>query len=207
MMADNSDTVVIAPPKPTASPFAATSSDSTSGVADAAVRWASLPSDLVAGSEIIILAIKPSMWRPLFDSAPWLVTASLLATALTVLGRPLPGASVTASAQIVLLIGIARLGLAVVRWVPTWYVLTNRRIIDIQGVRTPRIAARPLVEVRNTYLHASPVERAASLGTITFVTQDEGDRPHHWQSVVNPDDVHAEIRRAIENAIDTQGLS
>ena len=206
MMADKSDTVVIAPPKPAASPFATAGSESTSGVAEVASRWASLPTGLVDGGEIIILAIKPSMWRPVFDSAPWLVTASLLATALTVLARPLPGVSVTASAQIVLLIGIARLGFAIVRWVPTWYVLTNRRVIEIHGVRTPRIAARSLVEVRNTYLHVSPVERAATLGTITYVTQREDDQPHHWRSIVHPDDVHAEIRRAIENAIDLQDV-
>ena len=206
MMADNPDTVVIAPPKPAASPFATAGSESTSSVAEVASRWASLPTGLVDGGEIIILAIKPSMWRPVFDSAPWLVTASLLATALTVLARPLPGVSVTASAQIVLLIGIARLGFAIVRWVPTWYVLTNRRVIEIHGVRTPRIAARSLVEGRNTYLHVSPVERAATLGTITYVTQREDDQPHHWRSVVHPDDVHAEIRRAIENAIDLQDV-
>jgi hypothetical protein len=205
-MADKHDTVVIAPPKPNASPFA-TGSDSGSGIADVAASWVSLPTGIVDGGEVILLAVKPSMWRPFFDSAPWLVTLSLLAVALTVWGTPLPGLSLAASAQVVLLVALSRFAVAVVFWVPTWFVLTNRRVIDIRGVRSPRISALPLLEIRNTYVHVSLPERATGLGTITCVTEREEDSPHHWRSVANPDQVHSEIRRAIEKAIDAQSLS
>jgi hypothetical protein len=106
----------------------------------------------------------------------------------------------------VLLIALARVGLAVVRWVPTWYVLTNRRVLDVRGVRSPRISACLLVDVRNTYLRSSSAEKLTRLGTITFITDREDTASHIWRSIAKPDVVHAKIRRAIENAIDQHGI-
>jgi len=180
-------------------------SDAPSRASDVTARWTTLPGGVIDGGEIVVLAIKPSLWRPVFDSAVWLATSVLLAVTLTMIGLPLPGLSSATTAQLVLLIGFTGLGVSVIRWTTTWHVLTNRRIIDIHGVRTPRIAACLLVHVRNTYLHCSVPEKVTRLGTITFVT-DEPDRlPHVWRSIAHPDEVHAKIRRAIENAIDSVG--
>ncbi|MEK6797561.1 MAG: hypothetical protein AABZ12_01200 [Planctomycetota bacterium] len=207
-MTDKRRDMVLAPPiGGPASPFAATTSDTPSRVERVAKQWTSLPGGVVDGGEIVILAIKPSMWRPLSDSAAWVVTATFLALALTILGRPLPGLSVTTSAQVILLLGFSRLGMAIVRWVPTWYVLTNRRIIEIHGVRTPRIHAVPLVGVRNTYVRLSSWERYIDVGTISYVTTNTDEAPGCWQSVSQPEAVHSQIRRAIEQAIDQFGMS
>lgn len=182
--------------------FAAATSEAPRRAAELAVPWTTLPGGVVDGGEIVVLAIKPSMWRPVFVSAPWLVTCGLLAIVLTRLGLPLAGLSLTASAEVILLIALARLALAVAKWIPTWYVLTNRRVIHIGGVRSPEIDSLPLVDIRNTYLHVSPGERLARLGTITLVS-DRPDRPGMiWHSVTKPLEVHTKIRRAIEDAID-----
>ncbi len=200
--------MIVSPPKPsTPVAFSAATSDAPPRASEVAAKLADLPGSVLDGGEIVLLAIKPSKWRPLFDSAPWLVTCSLLAIVLTWLRAPLPGLSLTATAQIILLVGLARIGLAVVKWVPTWYLLTNRRVINVRGVRRPRILACLLLEVRNTYLHASVAEKAARLGTITFATDQAQTPPRYWQSIGHPEDVHAKIRRAIENAIDQQGVS
>ena len=186
--------------------FSATASETPSRATDVAVGWTTLPGGVVDGGEIVLLAIKPSMWRPLFESTPWLVTCCVLAAGLAWLSRPIPGLPLTATVQVIVLVGFARLGLAVVRWVPRWYVLTNRRVLDIQGVRSPRIWSCLLIETRNTYLNVSTAERLTGLGTITFVTDHPGEPPCHWRSVAKPEEVHARIRRAIENAIDQQGI-
>ena len=181
--------------------------EAPSGVSQTSTKWGTLPGGLVDGGEIIIFAIKPSMWRPVFDSAPWLVTTFLLALSLTLLGTPFPGLSLSLTAEAVLLIGVARLGFAVVRWIPAWYVLTNRRVIDIRGVRTPRIWSCVLIDVRNTYVTASPSERIAGLGSISFLTDRPHEPPCTWRSIAKPDEVHTRLRRAIENAIDEYGIS
>ena len=181
--------------------FAATMSEMPTR-AEAAAAWVALPGGVVDGGEIVILAIKPSMWRPLFDSLPWLVGACFLAAVVLSGGLTLPGLSSMMTGQLILLVGFARLGVAIARWVPTWYVLTNRRVMNIGGVRAPRISSCLLVEVRNTYLNTLPAEKLTGLGTITFVTDHPGDPPRVWLSVARPEEVHAQIRRAIESAID-----
>lgn len=194
----------MAPPQPSeASHFAATEAQPQVSERTA---WNTLPAELLDGGEIVILAIKPSMWRPLFESTAWLVTAAGLAATLTLLGAAFPGLSVAITAQVILLVGFTRLALAIVRWVPTWYVLTNRRLIEIHGVRQPHVAAARLVDVRNTYVNASSIERVTRLGTITYVTVRDGEPPHYWLSIADPVDVHAKMRQAIENAIDQNGV-
>jgi hypothetical protein len=180
--------------------------EAPSGVSQVTTKWGTLPGGLIAGGEIIVFAIKPSMWRPVFVSAPWLVVTCLLALALTLLGTPFPGLSLTLTAEAVLLVGLARLGFAVIRWIPRWYVLTNRRVIDICGVRSPRIWFCALIDVRNTYLDVPPAERITGLGSISFVTDHPDEPPRIWRSIAKPNEIHARIRQAIENAIDEFGI-
>lgn len=182
-------------------------SETPSPASELPAAWARLPGGVADGGEIVLLAVKPSSWRAAFDSAPWIVTTASLAGALTILDTPLPGLSLTMTAQIVLLIGLVGTAVAVLRWVSTWYVLTNRRIISIRGVREPRVFSWTLLDVRNTYLHSPPAERLVGLGTITFVTDEVVDPPHQWRSVARPEEIHGRIRRAIENAIDQSGLA
>ncbi len=187
-------------------PFAAAATDAPPRASKVRAAWTSLPGGVVDGGEIVILAIKPSMWRPVMDSTPWLVTCCTLAAALTWLVRPFPGLTLTGTSQVLLLLAFVRLGMAVIRWIPTWYVLTNRRIIDIRGVRAPQISSCPLSSISGTYLHSSTAERIARLGTITFDADQSDPVSYVWQSISQPEEVHAKIRRAIENANDLRGL-
>lgn len=164
-----------------------------------------MPGNVVDGGEIVLLAIKPSMWRPMIDSAAWLIVTGGIALALLWTGRSITGLSSASSAKLVALIGFIRLGFAVARWIPTWYLLTNRRVIHVHGVRAPRIDYRNLLEVRHTYLQATLTERLCRLGSIRFVP-DPSDGTHMlWRSIAHADEVHRKIRRAIENAVDMQG--
>ena len=191
---------------PNTAVYAAVLSETPADTASIERSWAVLPSEIVDGGEMIVMAIKPSMWRPLFDSAPWLIMAAVLSMMLAGLGKPILGLSITLSVRIVLVLGVARLAIAIVRWVPTWYVLTNRRVMCIHGVRAPQIRSYALVDVRNTYLNVSPPEKLTRLGTIAFVSNEADHAPLIWRSVARPYETHEKVRRAIENAIDRQGL-
>ncbi len=162
-----------------------------------------LPLDPVDGGEIIKFAIKPSMWSPVIDSFGWLLASVVLAIVCITAEVGMTGVSPQTTAQIILGVGAARLGLAAIRWVSCWYVLTNRRVVEIRGVRSPRVTSAMLLDIRNTYLTSAVHERALRLGTITFVSNRDGDRPWHWKHVSEPEEIHLRVRRAIENAIDS----
>ena len=184
---------------------AAVSDTPAAAARPAAMPW-EIPGGVINGGEIVILAIKPSMWRPLFDSAAWMVGSWIIAALLTFLGKPITGLSMTTTVQIVLMGGTVGLGVAILRWIPTWYVLTNRRIIHIHGIRTPRIDSVELLEIRNTFVQYGIEEKLTNLGSITFVMDKAASRPRTWRSIQRPLEVHARIRRAIENAIDQFGI-
>ncbi|MCH7924544.1 MAG: PH domain-containing protein [Planctomycetes bacterium] len=154
----------------------------------------------------VALAMRPSIWRRPFDSIPWLIMAAVLSVTLAVMGKPIPGLSVSLSVQIVLVLGVARLGIAIIRWVPTWYVLTNRRVMWVRGVRAPKVHSLALIEVRNTYLNATTPEKLIGLGTISLVSDEPNHAPLIWMSITRPREIHEKIRRAIENAIDQHRL-
>lgn len=161
-----------------------------------------LPLEALDGGELILLAIKPSVFSPLFKSARWLAVLTVLALGLLLSGTSPMGLSAERAAQLCFGAGLARLMLAVVSWSATWYVLTNRRVLEIHGVRAPRVTSTALVDIRNTYLSSGPHEKLLHLGTITFVTQHEDRTPWSWAHLQRAEDVHARIRRAIENALD-----
>lgn len=163
---------------------------------------ASLPLDALDGGELIILAIKPAALSPVFESAGWLAAMAMLAVCVIFAqtgSTPLVPASF---AQICLGVAALRLVLAVVRWSATWYVLTNRRVLLISGIRSPRIASLALVDVRNTCLTAAPHEKLTRLSTITFIPRTDQGTAWSWKHLHNGEEVHRRVRRAIENAID-----
>lgn len=186
--------------------FSAVMSEAPARATEVASRWTAVPRGVVDGGELVLLAVKPSLWRPVLDSSAWIVTCSLLATTLLVLGQPLPGLALGTSAQLIMLVAVLRLGVGLIRWVTMWHLLTNRRIIDVQGVRAPVIRSCLLVHLRNTYLRTSAVEKPLGLGTILLVTDEPEHRPHMWASIAHPEETHAKIRRAIENALDQCGV-
>ena len=156
--------------------------------------------DFMTGGEVVILAVKPSMWRMVFDSAPWLVAGVALAIVVLSMGPPLPGVSASLAAQFFLLAGLARLGLAVLRWVPSWYLLTNRRIMDIRGVRTPRVSSLFLTDIAETDISASLAERMVSTGSIAFVAELPDQAPRVWRSIPDHIEIHDRVRRAVREA-------
>jgi len=162
-----------------------------------------LPLDAVDGGEIIIFAVKPSMLAPVFDSIVWLLAGVAMAVACLLGGWGLSHLSPTLTAQLILALVAARLLIAIIRWVSCWYVLTNRRVVEITGVRSPQVTSAMLVDIRNTYVASVLYERPLKLGTITFVSQRDSDRPWSWTHVREPEDIHRAIRKAIENAIDS----
>jgi hypothetical protein len=166
-----------------------------------------LAGGVMDGGEIVLLAIKPSRWRPFFDSASWILFVLVVIAALGFTGRTVPGLSLATTAQLLLLVAFSRLAWAIAQWIPRWHLLTNRRVINVEGLRCPNIHSFPLVRIRNTYLRRSVPESTVGVGTILFVTSDASETPQVWRSVRNPSEVHARIRRAIENALDHHAVN
>ena len=162
-----------------------------------------VPEHLLDKGEIVILAVKPSLWFILFRSARVL----LLVFALLLLMPYLQNAfdvfdnvSMNHLYQIAAIIVVFQATIAFLQWLSRLYVLTNRRIMRIKGVLHIDVFEAPLTRIQNTYMTFALHERLIGLGSIRFATAGTGLIEASWLNIYNPLEVHEIIRRAIQQA-------
>jgi len=160
-----------------------------------------VPAELLDGGEIVILAIKPSLWSVVFSSFSWMVAAAAILAGASWVGLSPGWIGQSSLVQVVLTVVGLRIVLAMMQWAARAYVLTNRRILRIRGVFRADVFGCPLAKIINTGIHVQPHEALTRLGTIWFNTGEDLVRGT-WYHVARPQAVHAEIRRAIERALD-----
>jgi len=162
-----------------------------------------VPAHLLDGGEIIILAIKPSLWFIVFTSIRWLAAMVVVILLSGWLGGWLGGRlhfSSTLIVQGAAVLAAARVGLAVLQWVSRLYVLTNRRIMRLTGILNVDLFECPLTKIQNTYLTLAWYERLTGVGTISFATAGTGGVEASWLNVNNPLELHERVRSAIHRA-------
>jgi uncharacterized membrane protein YdbT with pleckstrin-like domain len=159
-----------------------------------------VPEHLLDGGEIVILAIKPSLWFIVFASARWLIFMSLIIIAAGWLGRHLPHINTPTIVQAALALAAARVAFAILQWVSRLYILTNRRIMRLTGILNIDLFECPLTKIQNTYLTLTWYERLTRLGTISFATAGTGGVEASWTNVNNPLELHERLRSAIHRA-------
>lgn len=161
-----------------------------------------LPLDILDGGEVVILALKPSLWFIVFDALKWLVAGGVMIAGWALAGNTWAQFTETLAAQAAMLAIGARVGVALLRWVSRFYVLTNRRVMRIRGVLRADVLDIPLTRVINTRVTQALNERVTGLGTLHFASDQPMPRDCAWRNISRPDEVHAEVRRAIEQALD-----
>jgi len=157
-----------------------------------------VPAHLLDEGEIVILAIKPSLWYVLFDAAR-VLTALIVIILVTryILAEELRPAWSRVTYQLCAAAVLAQLTVSFFRWLSRLYVLTNRRIIRIRGVFNVDVFEASLARIQNTYLTLAIHERLVGLGSIQFLTAGTAGIEATWQNINRPLEVHEEIRRAI----------
>jgi membrane protein YdbS with pleckstrin-like domain len=159
-----------------------------------------LPAHLLDGGEIVILAIKPSLWFLLFQSFRWLVAMVLVIWFVGRWGYWVPVVKTPLVVNVAAALAAARVGLAMLQWVSRLYVLTNRRVLRIKGIFNVDLFECPLAKIQNTYLTLTWYERLFALGTISFATAGTAGVDALWINVNHPLEVHERVRAAIQRA-------
>ena len=126
--------------------------------------------DLLNGSEVIILAIKPSLCYVVFVCARWLAVllpVVILSCLAVQMGWLAP------QARLLLAISLAgmvvRLAFALLQWQSRVYILTNLRVLRIRGVIRVEMFQCSLLHLKDVLLNAGVLERLLGLGTIGLV--------------------------------------
>ncbi len=153
-----------------------------------------LPARMLQPGETIVLQLKPSPLYILIGPAGFLLLVLTLAVVGVYLDRGANAGqlSPTIALSATTLVGL-RLGWQFLDWLCKVYVLTDRRVIRVQGVVRVHAFESPLESIRHTNLYLSLRERLAGLGTITFSTAGTGGVEAAWIFLANPLDVHAKV--------------
>jgi len=159
-----------------------------------------LPAQLLDGDEIVIFAVKPSLWFVLFTSARWLLVMGVVIALIGWLGDQVPGLNRLLVIKAAVALAGARLGFALLQWVSRLYVLTNRRIMRLRGIFNVDLFECQLNKIQNTYLAMAWYERLAGLGSISFATAGTGGVEASWTNVNTPLELHERVRSAIHRA-------
>jgi uncharacterized membrane protein YdbT with pleckstrin-like domain len=158
-----------------------------------------VPAHLLDGGEIVIFAIKPSLWFVVFRSARWLLAVLFVLMAVVYFKVYLPW-NPALIMQGALGVAALRLGFALLQWVSRLYVLTNRRIMRLTGILNVDLFECALTKIQNTHLRMTWYERLTGLGTISFATAGTGGVEASWTNVNNPLEIHERVRSAIHRA-------
>lgn len=159
--------------------------------------------DLLDGDEVVILAVKPSMWYLVLVSARWLIGAATVILLAPWLVGVYTAVTQTGLTQAALVVTSLRLVLALLQWSSRLYVLTNRRVMCYRGITQVTLLEAPLVQIRNTYVNDRRLERWCNVGSIGFSLKGSKRVDMWWEQVSAPEETHDRIRRAIEKALDS----
>lgn len=162
---------------------------------------AMVPDKLLDAGEVVILAIKPSVWFVLLNSFPAVAAAGGVALFGYVLGKlgvawMSPKVVVTACATLAL----AKVLASCFQWAGRLYVLTNVRIMRVRGVFRADVFQCPLKQITATHLSASLPEKVFAVGSLWFEVQDSTAQETAWLHIAQPNDVHEIVREAIRRA-------
>ena len=159
-----------------------------------------VPAHLLDGGEIVIFAIKPSLWYILFSCIRWLIGMALIFVLADWFAERFTFLSPSVIARGALLLAGARLCIASLQWVSRLYVLTNRRIMRLRGIFNVDLFECPLTKIQNTYLSIAWHERLVGTGTISFAGAPTGGIVAVWTMVDHPVEIHERVRSAIHRA-------
>ncbi len=180
---------------------------SESGAATAPFEEAA-PSSLVVlltrhilnDGELVILLLKPSYWFILLQSLRFIAGVLIVIIAAQLYRDNLP----TATQFHVFWAGVtaivARLTWSILQWMGRFYVLTDLRIVRLQGVFNVDIFDCPLRKVARLRRVTTTRERILGLGSIEIIPFDDQLPIGQWQTIARPREVYQEIVKAINRA-------
>ena len=168
---------------------------------DVAVRpEALLPNYVFQPGEIVILLLKPSPWFILLWPLAFYLYVTTIVAILVVLTNKFfidfvaPRDIITLGILIILM----RIVWQFLDWLGRTYVLTDRRMIRIQGVLRINIFECQLKQIQHTTAHFTIRERLFTLGTIGWATAGTAGVNVYWRMIAKPLETHQIIVKTIE---------
>ncbi len=158
-----------------------------------------LAGHVLRDGELILLILRPSRWFILLSSLTFLAVTAILMTLAVIYDERLRHLS-PQYLQVGMFLMMGRLMWATLQWMGRLYLLTDMRLVTIDGVFTMDVFDCPLRKVARTLLEQTFKERICRVGSIVIVPQDEHMPFGAWRMIAHPRRVHDMIKATIARA-------
>jgi uncharacterized membrane protein YdbT with pleckstrin-like domain len=157
---------------------------------------------ILRDGEIVLLILKPSLW--------FIVMAAMRFSAVVLIGVIaaklwMPDHAAIRVAELGAFLIVARVMWAVLQWMGRLYVLTDLRVLRLQGIFSVDIFDCPLRKVGEARLYRNFRERLLRLGSIEIIPAGEGSMPGEWRTIKRPvevlETIQATVRRAKQGGL------
>ena len=155
---------------------------------------------LLDGGEVVLLAIRPSLWSVILSAGPVLLATALVAGAALLAEQLRLSVPAQTIATICLAVAAIRLGLAGGQWMARLYVLTNHRVLWITGLVRVEVSQVYLMHVAETEITDSRSQRAVGVGDLHFLLRNDRQPPDAWSMIASPQKVKQQVDRAVKGA-------
>lgn len=139
----------------------------------------------VGGGEQIAMAVQPSLQSWLPKVPVWLGLAALLGAVAAVAGGSDPLRWVTVLGFVVLFWWV---GVRLARWRLAWYVVTNKRVMRVEGVWRRQAFTVPLDRITDVTYEQTWIEDKLGVGTVRVLSANEDSLVREMRSVPRPDE-------------------
>jgi len=168
----------------------------------AAGAKAGVPQQLLNEGEVVILAIKPSVWFVILNAWPAIAVAAAV-MALGYVFLPMFDLGLDYPRRTLAMLCVAavlmQLFISSCQWTGRLYVLTNVRVLRVRGVFRVDVFQCPLRNVRQATLAGTRLERLCGVGTIVFDVETPTEEPC-WFHVARPGEVNDMVQEALRKA-------
>lgn len=139
----------------------------------------------VGGGEFIAVEVQPSLQSWLPKVPVWLAIAAVLGAVAAVAGDSAPIAWVTLAGFVALFWWV---GVRLARWRLAWYVVTNKRVMRVEGVWRRQAFTVPLDRITDVTYEQNWIEGKLRIGTVRVLSANEDSLVRELRSVPRPDE-------------------
>ncbi|MCH2132676.1 MAG: PH domain-containing protein [Phycisphaerales bacterium] len=165
-----------------------------------------VPRGTIRGDEAVVLVLRPSRWYILLEPLPWLGFLVVIASLVTIATAAMSNLGMTPFLStgwtwiIAAAIGLILLAWECLEWRFRVYVLTTHRVLTCAGVIRRSIYETSLVNVRQTMISVSVLERCTGIGSLLFATAGTAFYDTAWVMLSDPAMAQRQVQDLIRRA-------
>ena len=165
-----------------------------------------LPRGTIRGNETVVLVLRPSRWFILIEPFYWIFGVVILAILASIVVAALQGLNMWPAWSLWLIWLVAGLiSIMLVAWAMIErqfrvYVLTTERVLTCSGVIRRSIYETDLVNLRQTMLAVSVLERCTHTGSLLFATAGTAYYDTAWFMLSDPAAAQQQVQSMLRRA-------